>query len=241
MRQIFGMSRSGNLGEAVSGLKNPQFLMLMSNNAQFEAHVRALEKMYPGVPSIGCIGMSYDTSVVEEGVGIIAFADGVAVTANVLEQVSTMPVKYIGRLEEDLRMVGGTGEDTVCIDFCSGNDACVLTTINTVLNKRKISLVGGTGDGGKVSVNGRIYEDAAAYALVRNLNGKVKTYKENIYRKLGNYRFIASDTDRERYVIGTLNGRPAKQVYKNILHVTDEEILTQLRKSRVTRWHVSAR
>lgn len=227
MRQIFGMSRSGNLVEAAGELKNPQFLMLMSNSVQFEAHVRALEKMYPGVPSIGCIGMSYDTSVVEEGVGIIAFVDGVAATANVLEQVSAMPIKYIRRLEEDLRRVGGTEEDTVCIDFCSGNDACVLTTINTVLNRRKIPLVGGTGDGGKVSVNGRIYEDAAAYALVRNQNGRVKTYKENIYRKLGNYRFIASDTDRERYVIGTLNGRPAKQVYKNILHVTDEEILTQ--------------
>lgn len=107
------------------------------------------------------------------------------------------------------------------------NDACVLTTINTVLKQKKIPLVGGTGDAGKVSVNGRIYEDAVAYALVRNQAGRVKTYKENIYRKLGNYRFIASDTDKENYVIGTLNGRPAKQVYENILHVTDEEILTQ--------------
>ena len=89
MRQIFGMSCSGNLSEAVDRLENPQFIMLMSNNAQFETHVRALEKMYPGVPSIGCIGMSYDTSVVEEGVGIIAFVDGVTATANVLEQVST--------------------------------------------------------------------------------------------------------------------------------------------------------
>ncbi|MDE5698527.1 MAG: hypothetical protein K2I96_14145 [Lachnospiraceae bacterium] len=227
MRQIFGMSHSGNLAEAVDRLENPQFIMLMSNNAQFETHVKTLEKMFPGVPSIGCIGMSYDTAVVEEGVGIIAFTDGVTATANVLEQVSTMPIKYIERLEEDMRRVGGTEADTVCIDFCAGNDACVLTTINTVLSQRKISLVGGTGDGGKVSVNGKIYEDAAAYALVRNQNGRVKTYKENIYRKLGNYRFIASDTDRENYVIGTLNGRSAKQVYKNILRVTDEEILTQ--------------
>ena len=60
--------------------------------------------------------------------------------ANVLEQVSTMPVKYISRLEEDLRKVGGSDRDTVCIDFCAGNDACVLTTINTVLSPRGISL-----------------------------------------------------------------------------------------------------
>ncbi len=64
MRQFFGMSQSGDLMEALSTLENPQFIMLMSNNAQFEKHVKALEKYYPGVPSIGCVGMSYDTSTV---------------------------------------------------------------------------------------------------------------------------------------------------------------------------------
>lgn len=227
MRQFFGMSQSGNLSEAVSGLESPQFIMLMSNSARFEEHVKELEKRFPGVPSIGCIGMSYDTRMVEDGVGVAAFLDGVNATANVLEQVSVMPVKYISRLEKDVRKINGSKEDTVCIDFCAGNDACVLTTINTVLKHSGISLVGGTGDGGKVSANGKIYQDAVAYAIVRNLNGRVKTYKENIYRKLGNYRFIAADTDKENYVLGTLNGKSAKQVYKSILHVTDEEILTQ--------------
>ena len=73
MRQFFGKSQHGDLAEAVRGLNNPQFIMLLSNGAQFEAHVKALERLYPGVPSIGCIGMSYDTCMVEEGVGIVAF------------------------------------------------------------------------------------------------------------------------------------------------------------------------
>ncbi|MEY8402011.1 FIST N-terminal domain-containing protein [Oscillospiraceae bacterium 44-34] len=227
MKQFYGMSQRGNLTEALQGLYNPQFIMLLSNDTQFEEHVAALEKRYPGVPSIGCIGMSYQLGVVEHGVGIIAFCDGVTAAANVLEQVSTVPVKYIHRLERDIQTVGGSSRDTVCIDFCTGNDACVLTTIYTVLRKRGISLVGGTGDQGKVSANGRIYQDAVAYALVRNQNGRVRTYKENIYHQLGNYRFIASDTDRANYVLGSLNGKPAKQVYKSILHVTDEEILTR--------------
>ncbi len=227
MKQFYGMSQRGSLDEALQGLYNPQFIMLLSNDAQFEEHVQALEKRYPGIPSIGCIGMSYQTGVVEHGVGIIAFSDGVAAAANVLEQVSTMPVKYIQRLERDMQTVGGSSRDTVCIDFCAGNDACVLTTIYTALRQRGISLVGGTGDQGKVSANGRVYQDAVAYALVRNQNGRVKTYKENIYHQLGNYRFIASNTDRSNYILGSLNGKPAKQVYKSILHVTDEEILTR--------------
>ncbi len=231
MRQFFGMSQRGDLREAVRGLVNPQLILLMSNSSQFEDHVRELEKLYPQVPSIGCIGMCYDTRVAENGVGVVAFQDGVSAAANVLEQVSVMPVKYIRRLEEDLRRVNASQTDTICIDFCSGNDACVLTTFYTALRRRNISLVGGTGDGGKVSANGKIYEDGVAYALVRNQGGRVKAYKENIYHQMGNYRFIASNTDRARYMIGSLNGRPAREVYQKILHVTEQQILTQTFKN----------
>lgn len=175
--------------------------------------------------------MSYDTRVVEKGVGIIAFLDGVAAAANVLEEVSTMPVKYIERLKQDVKTVNGSSRDTVCIDFCSGNDACVLTTINSVLGNINIPLVGGTGDAGKVSANGKVYEDAVAYAMVKNNNGRVKTYKENIYHQMGNYYFIASKTDKANYIIGELNGHPARQVYQDILHVTEKEILTQTFKN----------
>ncbi len=231
LRQFFGKSQSGNLQEAVRGLHNPQLIMLLSNSDQFEAHVEKLEELYPQVPSIGCIGMSYDTKVVEKGVGVIAFYDGVTAAANVLEEVSVMPVKYIRRLEEDIRKIGSSDHDTVCIDFCSGNDACALTTIYSALKRRDICLVGGTGDGGKISANGKIYQDAVAYALVKNNHGKVKAYKENIYHQMGDHRFIASRTDKANYIIGELDGKPARQVYQDILHVTEKEIQTQTFKN----------
>ena len=231
MKQFFGMSQSGTLNDAVRGLNNPQLIMLLSNSEQFEKHVKQLETLYPKVPSIGCIGMSYDSRIVEKGVGVIAFEDGVSAAANVLEKASSMPVKYIERLEQDVEKIDGSQKDTVCIDFCSGNDACVLTTIHSVLKRQNISLVGGTGDAGKVSANGKVYEDAVAYAIVRNNGGRVKTYKENIYHQMGDYHFIASRTNKAEYILGALNGKPAKQVYQEILHVTDEEILTQTFKN----------
>ena len=88
--------------------------------------------------------------------------------------------------------------------------------------------MGGTGDAGKVSVNGKIYEDAVAYALVKNETGKVKVYKENMYRPLAGYRLIASKTDRSKYYIGELNGRSAKQVYQEI-YISTKEILQRRR------------
>lgn len=190
-----------------------------------------LEKLYPGVPSIGCVGGSYSTQVVQEGVAVVAFQGNIVATANVLEQVSSMPVKYIGRLEEDLKKVGASQNNTICIDFCTGNDACVLTTIYSVLGRKNISLVGGTGDAGKVSANGRVYEDADVYALLRNNDGKIKVYKENIYRPVPGYRFIASNTDRSQYLLGELNGRSARKVYQDILHIQEQDINTQTFKN----------
>ena len=89
VKQFFGMSQRGDLAAAVQGLYHPQFIMLLSNDAQFEAHVAEMEKRFPGIPSIGCIGMSYQTGVVENGVGVIAFTDGVSAAANVLSMSPT--------------------------------------------------------------------------------------------------------------------------------------------------------
>lgn len=68
MKQFYGMSKAGVLRDAVQGLADPKLIILLSNPDQFERHVEELEKLYPGVPSIGCIAMGYDTSVVEKGV-----------------------------------------------------------------------------------------------------------------------------------------------------------------------------
>ena len=231
MKQFFGTSRRGDLREAVRGLQSPQLIMLFSTDGQFDSHVKELEKLYPQIPSIGCIGMSYAAEITEKGVSVIAFYDGVTASAGVLEEVSTMPVKYISRLEQDLKKVNGSQKDTICIDFCSGNDACVLTTIYSVLKRKNISLVGGTGDAGRVSANGQVFQDATAYAFIRNNGGRVRAYKENIYHRMGNYYFIASKTNKAEYIIGELNGKPARDVYQEILHVTEKEIETQTFKN----------
>ena len=48
MRQFFGSSQRGDLAEAVRGLRNPQFIMLLSNNDQFESHVSGWSRISPG-------------------------------------------------------------------------------------------------------------------------------------------------------------------------------------------------
>ena len=227
MKMFYGASATGKLAEAVKGLSTPKLIIMMSNADSFEAHVAELESMYPGVPSMGCIAMGYDTKVTEKGVFICAFTEGVTVAVGALEGVSTAPARYIDRLLKDIDKVKPGRNNTAIIDLCSGNDAGVLNTINELLEKYHIELMGATGDAGKIAANGKVYPDGMAYALIKNETGKVKAYKENVYTPVEGIRLLASKTDRSRYYIGELNGRPAKQVYMELTGVKDQDLGNQ--------------
>lgn len=227
MKQFMGASASGDLMEAVKGLKEPKMILLFSNESAFTRHVKELERLYPNVPSIGCTGKSYvKTQVVEHGCSVVAFTGELKVKTGVLIKVSTTPVLRMRYLEESLVEIEANHENTVCIDFCTGNDSCVVTTLNMSLRKRQISLVGGTGWSSEVSVNGKIYEDACVYALVKNMQGRIKTYKENIYHPT-HFRYAATKTEPETHKIITLNNRPAAEVYCEALNIPESKIETQ--------------
>ena len=203
MKQFIGKSDSGDLKEALRGISDPQIILMISNEKQFEEHVATLAQLYPDVPSIGTTGHFYSDRIKEGGVGIVAMS-GIKAAAGVMDHASSYPLGSVGALEKNLRDVGATARDTVVIDFATGNDAMVLTSMYSVLQKKDIQLMGGTAFNGMVSCNGVVYRDAAAYAVIKNLGGKVKTYKENIYRPMDEQRYIVSKADRKRYYMGEL-------------------------------------
>ncbi|MCI8826248.1 MAG: hypothetical protein HFH63_10285 [Lachnospiraceae bacterium] len=228
MKQFTGISRSGDVKEAVLGLERPQLLILCGSDKEaFRNQVEEIEALFPGIPSIGCVGQSYaKTDVVENGFTVTAFYDGISARANVLEEAGTMPVKYIKRLEKDMNAVNGTAENMVCMDFCAGNDECVLATINSVLERKKIPLTGGTAWEGTVCCNGKVYENACAYALVKNEHGKIKVYKENLYTPTDT-KYLVTKAVPEKYIIKELNGQPFADVYTRDLGIQEEDIETQ--------------
>ncbi|WP_029230768.1 FIST signal transduction protein [Butyrivibrio sp. VCB2006] len=227
MNIFYGKSASGNVSEAVKGLGTAKLIIMTSTADDFEKNVEELEKLYPGVPSICCVGMGYDTAILEKGTFVMAFRDGVTVATGVLEKVSISPARYISRIEKDIAAVRPGKENTAIIDFCTGNDAAVLTTLSGLIKKNDLQVMGATGDAGKVSVNGKVYEDACVYAIIRNEGGRVKTYKENIYVPKDNKQLIASKTDKSKYYLGELNGRPAKQVYMELTGAQEGKVVDQ--------------
>ncbi len=227
MEMFCKSSEKGNLEEAVRGLRDPKLILMMVHDGKFEAHVEELEKLFPGVPSIGITGMGYTGRVTENGVIITAFTGNVSAAAGVLETVSAKPARNIGRLISDLGKVRPGNDNTALIDFCSGNDACVVSTLEGVVKKHHLAHMGATSETGDVSANGRVYRDSAAYAVIKNDNGKVRSYKENIYVPREGVRLLASKTDKKKYYIGELNGRPAKQVYMELTDLKGGDIGNQ--------------
>lgn len=227
MQQKMGGSKTGNLEEAIKGFSKPDLLIMISSDKDtFREKVEALEAHFPKVPSIACVGEGYyGTEVLEKGIIVIAF-EGVTAITNVLTDVATMPLKRILALEEDVRSINGNGDNTVCIDLCSSNDECVVATLNSALRKSRISLTGGTVWEGLVAVNGTVYEDACAYALVKNMGGKVKVYKENLYLPT-DVKHIVTKADPSKNLLYELDGRPVADVYKQETNVGSGSIAEQ--------------
>lgn len=94
-----------------------------------------------------------------------------------------------------------------------------------------IHLAGGTVFGvpdGKqpvVAYNGKVYEDACAYAFIKNLTGKVRVYKENIYVNNSDKPHFAKKVDVSRKALIELDGKPAADVYSNELGVARGKII----------------
>lgn len=238
MKQNIGVSISGNLLEAVKYLpQNPDLLFLMTNKKQFNEHVSMLEEKYPHVPSLGFICTSYsDHTTIDQGVTIISFSDTQAVATNVIPELSSMPVRHIFRMEEDLKNINATSNNTVCIDFSTttADDSKLMTTLGSVLERKGISLIGGSVAENQVSCNGIIYEDACIYALIKN-KGNIITYKEIIYEPTS-LKAVVTKSDAEQRIIYELNNQPAQSVYCNYLNVSPNQISTQTFQNPLGKW-----
>lgn len=127
-----------------------------------------IEKRFPGVACIGGVGQAYiDKQFFDQGITVTAMRGEIKVVADVLEQASVMPIKYIRRLENAVKAVGGERGRTACFDICSaGCDVRAVTTLSNYLCRAGYDLAGGTSNSASVACNGKVYQDACAFFYV---------------------------------------------------------------------------
>ena len=238
MKFTFGSSKKGDVVEALSGIREPAALFFsVAGEEMLEHAAMEIEKKFPSIPSIGGVGQAYiDKQFFDAGITVTAMKDDVKVVADVLEQASVMPIKYIRRLENAVKAVGGERGRTACFDICSaGADVRAVTTQSNYPCRAGYDLAGGTSNSSAVACNGKIYQDACAFFLFKNLKGRIKSYKENIYvHPQGTEKqFMVTDADPKSYKIRTLENVSAEKVYTSELGISRDKITTKKLKIRL--------
>lgn len=236
MKLAYGSSKKGDVAEALRTITEPAALFFsVASEDMLERAAAEIENTFPGVASIGGVGQAYiDKQFFDAGITVIAMKENIKVVADVLEQASVMPIKYIRRLENVVRAVGGEKGRTACFDICSaGADVRAVTTLSDYLCRLGYDLAGGTSNSASVACNGKVYKDACAFFIFKNLNGKIKSYKENIYiHPQGNEKqFMVTEAEPKNYKIRTLENKSAEKVYTSELGISRDKITTQTFKN----------
>lgn len=233
MKSHIGFGKSPDVrlavNEAMKEIKNPKAIFIFALDSMFEEANRIVNEIYKNITVVGVSTYGFALNdVIKDNIIIWAIEEDVEIEAGILNNVTTFPIKYIKNLENSINNIKPGKEDTVCLEFCTGGEEKLVSTISSLTSKNNIPLVGGTaltGDKGKryISLNGQVYTDACVYILIKNKSGKVKVYKENIYKDRAK-NLIANKVDRDNRKIMQIDGKAAEQIYCENLGITKNEI-----------------
>lgn len=235
MNQVVKVCNSNEIDTALSQMANSELLVLISPDNYFEQCVNKMKELVPNVPNIGISGQGYfATNDCANDIILIGYQGCEAITDVITD--TKMPIYHMSKLEQNVQKIAPGKNNTVCLDFTTGNDSIIITTLNVCLQPKGVHLVGATAGNGKVSCNGIIYTNSCVYALLKNKNGSIYIYKENIYEKDESMpKFIATKVDTNAQKLITIDNQSAASIYQNSLHIKDSDIEHQTFKNPIGR------
>lgn len=235
----YKIARSNNpdihiaIQEATAQLKSPKLILFFSGVEIFQEIAEEMKKTFPESITMGATTFAAfcKDGAFKDTLLVLGFEDGIECQANVLEEVDKYALKYVERVKQTAEKFKNP-ENTICLEFSSALISCeelVLSTLNSVLAKKKISVFGGSaGDRGRaeksmISLNGTVYSNACVFVMIENLNGRIKLYRENIYKPTNHY-FKSTKVDVRKRIVYEYDNKPAAQVMASALGVTLEEL-----------------
>lgn len=225
------------IAEALQNITTvPSLLIYLVNGPELPITAYTIYEQYPHIPTMGIPTYLYCNGQVDAAsIILLAFDDDTAVRCDIIHDLSHCPVQGILPLEHNIADISPGEDDTICLEFCTGNEETLITTLNAVLESRHIPLIGTTiyGDlfhtGYIIGYNGHIYEDSCVYAVIRNKKGRIRVYNENIYGlRPGSSMHIATKVDRSRKALVELDGQPAAHVYSEELHIPLPDVVANV-------------
>ena len=207
--------------ELFSGISQPKGIIFLCDYSRLEEISGILHRKYPDVPTIGTAGKCYLNTTIADSSILVAciFLSDAVVSCGVMRYLSTDPMSDLNHLTASLNAISPGRDNTICIEFCTNHEEKLISTMNIALEKYGTPLAGGTvfgtpeGKTSLVTVNGKSYADACAYAVVKNTNGKAAVYKENIYGRGSDNMHVVTKVNIANKELIQLDGRPAADVY----------------------------
>ena len=238
MKGFVGIGRADHvetaITEATAGLKKADFLILIAPFSKIEAAAALLGEKYPGTPMIGTSGEGIAKEMrLNQAVIVIGFA-GVEVCTGVIEDVRTTPVKSMHTFLANLKAIEPGDSDTICLEFMTGCEERVLSTVHDSLQEAGVPLIGASaygvllGEKHCVILDGKVHTRSCAYAFVKNKGGRIHLYKENIYKRQSRRAHFASLVEPGTKTLFQLDGVPALELYQEETGVQLEDILSAM-------------
>ncbi len=235
----FGIGRNKDdaqlcVKEAVKDFKDPKLIVFFSDEYDFCDYARIIHLLFPKSVSIGCSAYRlWGTYGSEKNVlKVLGIEDGIEVSADVFPKADNFALTYADRVKSCVDNIGDT-ENTVCVEFTvpyKNYEEYALVALNSVLLRKEIPVIGGTAandnttENAYVALNGEIYEDGCVFALIKNLGGKVRLYRENIYVPLTERQFVTTKANSVSRTVMRLGSKTAAEVYASELGISVNEI-----------------
>lgn len=197
-------------------------------------------KLYERFPATIVMGTSTYINFCSEGyslhgISAIAIYDGIECSYGIISDIKSYPLRYAKEVSTAFNKIGTT-ENICCIEYTPAFANCeeiVQDTFRTALTGVRVPVFGssaGAPDGSDisyVSLNGQIFDEACVFVMVRNLNGPIHIFKENLFKPTGE-SYKATDVDCDERAVYEFDSRPAASVVANALHVSIDQLEDEL-------------
>lgn len=227
------------VGEA---LKDCTFIVYCSDYNRFDDISKQLRKALPKANAIGTTGYMFnEKGSFEAGVSATGFTDDeVEVYVGTLRRVDSCPIKYLPGLIWTVDEINKRYKDNLCIEFSTGHEERVVSTMKVSLEMVGMRLLGGTagnvpeGQPKKVAMNGKVLTDCAVYAVIGSKMGRIDIYKENLFHPRKKTHIVTRVSDDCR-TIYEIDGRKAMDVYEEELGYTSATVSEGVYENPLTR------
>jgi len=216
-------------------VSNPKLIIFFASKEAFDFDLLNKEflKEFPKTKLLGCTtsGELSSNGFSNHSLVALVFKQIKRFSTAVIPDVSKTPILHYNKIDRAIAESGmsKTGDNGFIIQLITGHNAGEEKALSTIESRfdNPPNLIGGSaGDDlafkiTYVSINGKIYKDAAVLAFINDNNFKI--YKENIFEDSKKIMQVTKANVKER-IVYEFDGKPAAKRYADLLEIRESDL-----------------